>query len=157
MFFHKYGEANVAVTNCMSHFSMFVPTKATVKLANGNTVNAQVIRIFLCRFLNCSILCPVRTVYYCLSNPSKTSHQVSSNFMLVFKMLHLNLFDIVILLILKFVLSLVWWYPRTTLRISKITMSKSFRSNIFKTNIKFEDTWWYSVGRVTWKIINWYN
>ena len=35
--FHKYRGANVAVTNCMSHFSMFVPTKATLKLANGNT------------------------------------------------------------------------------------------------------------------------
>ena len=27
--FHKYGGANVEVTNCMSHFSMFVPTKDT--------------------------------------------------------------------------------------------------------------------------------
>ena len=35
--FHKYGGENVAVTNFMSHFSMFVPTKATAKLANGNT------------------------------------------------------------------------------------------------------------------------
>ena len=33
--FHKDGGANVAVTDCMSHFSMFVPTKYTVKLANG--------------------------------------------------------------------------------------------------------------------------
>ena len=42
--FHKYGGSNVAVTNCMSHFSMFFPTKATVKLANGNTGNAHVAR-----------------------------------------------------------------------------------------------------------------
>ena len=35
--FHKDGVANVAVTNCMSHFSMYFPTKATVKLANGKT------------------------------------------------------------------------------------------------------------------------
>ena len=35
--FHKYGRENVAVTNCMSHFSMFFLTKATVKLTNGKT------------------------------------------------------------------------------------------------------------------------
>ena len=31
--FHKDVGANVAVTNCMSQFSMFVPTKVTIKLA----------------------------------------------------------------------------------------------------------------------------
>ena len=31
---HKYGGTNVAVEKFMSHFYMFVPTKATVKLAN---------------------------------------------------------------------------------------------------------------------------
>ena len=35
--FHKYLGASVVVTNCMSHTSMFMPTKDTVKLANGNT------------------------------------------------------------------------------------------------------------------------
>ena len=54
--FHKYGEPNVLVTNCMSHFSMFVPTKATVKLSNGNTVHAQVIGIILCCFSNYLII-----------------------------------------------------------------------------------------------------
>ena len=39
--FHKDGGANVAVKNCMLQFSMFVPTKTTVKLANGNTGHAQ--------------------------------------------------------------------------------------------------------------------
>ena len=34
---HKYEGANVAVTNYMLHFSMFVPIKATVKLSNANT------------------------------------------------------------------------------------------------------------------------
>ena len=48
MLFHKYRGANVAVTNCMSNFSMFVPTKFTVKLANGNNGHAQVIGIILC-------------------------------------------------------------------------------------------------------------
>ena len=37
--FHKYGGANVAVKNSMSQFYIFVLTKATVKLANGNTGN----------------------------------------------------------------------------------------------------------------------
>ena len=53
VFFHKYGGVNVAVTNFMSHFSMFVTTKATVKLANGNTVHVQGIGIILCHFPNC--------------------------------------------------------------------------------------------------------
>ena len=70
--FHKDGGANVAVTNCMSHFSMFVPTKATVKLANGNTVHAQGIGIILCRFPNFSIIYPVGPVYYCSGHPSNT-------------------------------------------------------------------------------------
>ena len=48
--FHKDVGANISVTNCMSHFSMFVPTKATLKLANGNTVHAQGIGIILCHF-----------------------------------------------------------------------------------------------------------
>ena len=69
---HKYGRKNVAVKNCMSHFSMFVPTKATVKLANGNTGHAQGIGIILCRFPNCSIIYPVGPVYYCPGHPSKT-------------------------------------------------------------------------------------
>ena len=49
--FHKYGGENVAVTNCMSQFSMFVPTKATMKLANGNTVHPQGIGIIYVDFL----------------------------------------------------------------------------------------------------------
>ena len=43
---HKYGRENVAVTNCMSHFSMFVPTKPAAKLANENKGHAQGIGIF---------------------------------------------------------------------------------------------------------------
>ena len=63
--FHKYGGENISVTNYMSHFSMFVPTKATVKLANRNTGHAQWIEIILCRFPTFSIIYPVGTVYYC--------------------------------------------------------------------------------------------
>ena len=49
--FHKDGGANVAVTNCMSHFSMFVPTKATVKLANGTQDMPKVLGLFYVVFL----------------------------------------------------------------------------------------------------------
>ena len=70
--FHKDGGDNIAVTNCMSHFSMFVPNKAMVKLANVNTVHSQVIGIILCCFPNCSIIYPVGPVYYCPGQPSKT-------------------------------------------------------------------------------------
>ena len=45
MLSHKYGGDNFAVTNCMSHFSVFVPTKANVKLDIGNTVHTQGIGI----------------------------------------------------------------------------------------------------------------
>ena len=59
--------------------------------------------------------------------------------------------------IVKIVASLVGWSPRTTLRVKKVTMFKRFKCNFPKTNIKLEGTWWYSVGRMTWTIINWYN
>ena len=72
MLFHKDGGANVPVTNCMSHFSMFSPTKATVKLANINMVHSQVIGITLCHFTNCSIIYPVGPVYYFPVHPSNT-------------------------------------------------------------------------------------
>ena len=70
--FHRYGGQNIVVTNCMSHFYMFVPTKATIKLANGNKGNAQGIWIILCCFHNCSIIYPVGPVYYCTGHPSNT-------------------------------------------------------------------------------------
>ena len=56
--------------------------------------------------------------------------------------------------IVNIVVSLVVWSPRTALRVNKVTMFKRFKFNRFKTNIKLEGTWWDSVGRVTWKIIN---
>ena len=56
----------------MSHFSKFVPINTTVKLDNGNTVHAQLVGIFLCRFNNFSILYPMRPVYYCPGHPSNT-------------------------------------------------------------------------------------
>ena len=72
MLFYKYGGANVAVTNFMSHFYIFVTTKATVKLDNGKTGHVQVIGIILCRFLNYSIIYPVVPVYQCPGYPSNT-------------------------------------------------------------------------------------
>ena len=51
---------------------MFVPTKTTVKLDNGNTGHAQGIGIILCCFTNCYIIYPVVPVYYCPGHPSNT-------------------------------------------------------------------------------------
>ena len=70
--FHKYLEANVSVNNFISHYSMFVPTKVTVKLANGNTGNAQGIGIFLYCIKNFPIIYPVGPVYFCPGHPSIT-------------------------------------------------------------------------------------
>ena len=76
---------NVAVTNCMSHFYMFVQTKSDVKLANANMGHAQVISIVLCNFTNCTIIYPVVTVYYCPGNPSNTISSGDLKFYLGFK------------------------------------------------------------------------
>ena len=78
--FHKDGVANVVVTTCMSHFSIFVPTKATVKLANGNTLHAQGIEIILCHFPKCSIIYTVGPVYYFPGYPSNTISSGALNF-----------------------------------------------------------------------------
>ena len=56
----------------MSHFSMFFPTKDTVKLANGNTVHDQVIGIILCLFPKLPIIYLLGTVYYFPGRPSNT-------------------------------------------------------------------------------------
>ena len=83
--FHKYGGANIAVTNFMSHFYMFVPTKYTVKLDDGNTRHAQGIGIILCRFTNFSIIYLVGPVYYCPGNPSNTISSGALKFYIGFK------------------------------------------------------------------------
>ena len=83
--FHKYVGANFAVTNCMSHFSMFVQTKATLKLANENTGHAQGIGVILCQFHNCSIIYPVVTVYYCPDQPFNTISSGALKFYIGFK------------------------------------------------------------------------
>ena len=85
MLFHKYGGANVVVTNFMSRFSMFVPTKATVKVSNGNTVHAQGIGIILYRFPNCLIIYPVGPVYYFPGHPSNTISSGALKIYVIFK------------------------------------------------------------------------
>ena len=51
---------------------MFVPTKGTVKLANGNMVHDQGIGIILCHFPKCSIIYTFVPVYYFPGHPSNT-------------------------------------------------------------------------------------
>ena len=46
MLFHKYVVASFSVANCMSHFSMFIQTKVTLKLPNGIMGHAQVSGFF---------------------------------------------------------------------------------------------------------------
>ena len=83
--FRKHGGSNVAVTNCMSYFSMFVPTKATVKLSNVNTGHSQGIGIILYTFPNCSIIYSVGPVYYFPGHPSNTISSGSLKFYAGFK------------------------------------------------------------------------
>ena len=64
---------------------MFVPTKATVKLVNGNTGHAQGIGIILCCFPNCLIIYPVGPVYYCTGHPSNTISSGALKFYIGFK------------------------------------------------------------------------
>ena len=85
MLFHKDGGANAAVTNCMSYFSMFVLTKATLKLAIGNTGHAQGFGVILCHFTNCLIIYPVIPVYYFPGHPSNTISSVAVKFYIGFK------------------------------------------------------------------------
>ena len=51
---------------------MFPPTKATAKLANGNTGHSQLIGIILFRFPNCKIIFTVVPVYYFSGHPYNT-------------------------------------------------------------------------------------
>ena len=109
----------------MSHFSMFLPTKATVKLANGNTGNAQVIGIILCIFPNCYIMYTVVPVYYFQVTLPTPSHQMPSNYMLDFKILRLNLLKILTLLTIKDVLGDHLFRFKIILTIFKSKLSKS--------------------------------
>ena len=70
--FHKYLGESVAVANCMSHFSFFVTTKATVKLDDVNTGHAQGIGVIIYCFPNRYIIYPVVLFYYYPGRPSNT-------------------------------------------------------------------------------------
>ena len=102
--FHKYGGDNFVVKNFMSQFSMFVPTKYTAKLANGNTGHAQGIGIIFIAFLNVQFYIQRDQFIIFQVTLTTLSHQVPQNFMLVLKKLHLKLLNIVTLLTLKVVL-----------------------------------------------------
>ena len=96
--FHKYWGANVTLTNCISNFSIFFPTKATVKLDNGNAEFSQGIRIILIWFPNCSIIYPVGSVNYFTGCPSNTISSVAFKCYAIFQKVtyeppeHLNFF-----------------------------------------------------------------
>ena len=136
--FHKYGGSNVGVTICMSYFSVFVTTKANVKLANGNTLYAQSIGIILCCFPNCTIiyiqLCQFINFQFTLLIKY---YWVTSNVILVFKRLHLNFLKIVIFFTLKVVLG----YHPTIFR----TVWTIYKSILSKSNIKVTDILWYQL------------
>ena len=56
----------------VTHNSMLVPTKATVKLANLNTVHSQGVCTILCSFPTFTIIYSVGPVYYCSCHLSNT-------------------------------------------------------------------------------------
>ena len=45
LLFYEDVRDNVGFNNFMSHFYMFVPTKTNMKLANGNMIHAQKMRL----------------------------------------------------------------------------------------------------------------
>ena len=109
----------------MSHFSIFVSTNATVKMDNGNTGHSKELGLFFVALLTVTLYIEWHhfiIVQVTLLNPPD---QVTSDFMLVFKRLHMNLLNIVTLVTLKLVLgyhptrlNIIW-----TILISKISNS----------------------------------
>ena len=99
--FRKDGGANFAVINCMSHFSMFVPTKSTVKFSNGNTGCTQGIGFIICRLPTFSIIYTVVPFCYFPVHPPNTIssgalkfyvgfQKVASEILNIFTLLNLN-------------------------------------------------------------------
>ena len=133
VFFHKDGDANVAITNRMSHFSMFFPTKATLKLANGNTGHAQGIgNLFYVDFLTVRLYIQLDQFIIVQVTLPTLYNQVPSSFILVLRSLHLNLLNIVTLLIFKVVLG---DHPTRLATILTIFNSKFSRSILTETRI----------------------
>ena len=56
-----------------------------MELANGNMVNAQIIGIILCHFINCFVIYPVGLIYYCPGHPYKTISSVALKVYVGFK------------------------------------------------------------------------
>ena len=123
--FHKYLGENVAFTNCMSRFSMFVPTKANVKISNGNTGHAQGIGVILCRFPKCSIMYSVGPVYYCPGHSSNNISSVALKFYVGFQKVTSEPHEMLPLLNLRVVLGDHPNRPKTILTILKPEFSKS--------------------------------
>ena len=64
---------------------MFVPTKATVKLDNGNTGNAQGVGIIFCRITNCPDIYLVGPFYYHPGQPTNTISSGALKFCVVYQ------------------------------------------------------------------------
>ena len=128
--FHKYVGSNVSVKSCMSHFSMFVPTKATVKLANGNTAHAQKLGLFYVVSLTVPLYIQWDQFIIVQVILPTSSNQVPSNFMLGFKRLRLNLLKFLTLLTLKVVLG---DHPTILKMISTTFKEKLSKSTLIET------------------------
>ena len=83
--FHKYGGANVAVTNCMSHFSVFVPTKATVKLAKETRDMSKELGLVYVAFLTLQLYIQLDQFIIVQVTLPTLYHQVPSSLILVLK------------------------------------------------------------------------
>ena len=99
--FHKYGGANVVVTKYMSNLSMLVLTKADVM---ETRYMPKELGLFFFLLLTDPLYIQEDQFIIFHIKFTTTSHWVLSNIILVFKRLHLNLLNIVILLTLKVVL-----------------------------------------------------
>ena len=99
--FHKYGGANVGVTNCLSCFPMLVPNISNVKLADGNMDHAQGIGNILCQFTKLPVIYPVRPVYYFPGHPLNTVSVGDLKYYVDLKRLHQNLLNSLVLWTLK--------------------------------------------------------
>ena len=125
-------DMNISVKNCMSQFSMFLPTKATVKLANWNMGHDQVIGSIFCRLLTVPLYIQWNQFIIVQVTLTTPPHQVPSNFIPAFKMLCLNLLNIVILLNLTVFLG---YHPNRLKTILTILKSKLSESTLTETKI----------------------
>ena len=125
MLFHKDGGENFSHKLHVT-ISMFVTTKAIVKLANENTGHAKIIGIVLCHFTNSSIIYPVGLVYYFPGHPYNTISSGSLKCYVFFQRLHLNPLNILTL----FTLEVIIGYHYAVLK----TIPTIFKSKKFKVN-----------------------